>query len=78
MTYKIWNVTRNKSSCEIAGIRESAEIALKKETQKKCTMWKENMGGFADMKMYAEAPPPSSGFKEYKDVSLLCILSMKI
>lgn len=34
MTYKIWNITRNKSSREIAGIRESAEIALQKKTQK--------------------------------------------
>lgn len=35
MTYKIGNITRNKTSREISGIRESAEIGLKKKTQKK-------------------------------------------
>lgn len=57
MTYKIWNITRNKSSCEIADIRESIKIALKK-THKKCTMWKEKMAGFADTKISAKRYDP--------------------
>ena len=59
MSYKIWNISLeiNQAGCIIACIRESAEIALEKKEKplrKRCTIWKGNVWGFADRKMYAK------------------------